>query len=101
MAKANTRRKALIQKASRFGIRASSTQKRVIAEAARIKDTTISDFVLEHSLTAAQHIIADQVQFRLPKKQWKEFGDALDAPPKTIPALRRLLTRPGLFAANR
>jgi len=37
----------------------------------------------------------------LSKKQWKEFCDALDAPPKTIPALRRLLTKPGLFDANR
>lgn len=101
MAKTNTMRKGSTQKASRFSIRASDTQKRVIAEAARINDTTISDFVLEQSLTAAQQVIADQVQFRLPKKQWKEFCNALDAPPKTIPALRRLLNKPGLFNANR
>ena len=101
MPKTNTMRKASTQKASRFSIRASATQKRVIAEAARIKDTTISDFVLEQSLTAAQHVIADQVHFKLPKKQWKEFCNALDAPPKTITALRRLLTKPGLFDAAR
>ena len=52
MAKANEIRKASTQKTSRFSIRVSASQKRVIAEAARIKDTTISDFVLEHSLTA-------------------------------------------------
>src|ERR1044071_979672 len=46
MSKANTVRKASTQKVSRFSIRASATQKKVIAEAARIKDTTISDFVL-------------------------------------------------------
>ena len=101
MAKTNTKRKGSTQKASRFSIRASATQKRVIAEAARINDTTISDFVLEQSLTAAHQVIADQVQFRLSKKQWKEFCDALDAPPKTIPALRRLLNKPGLVNANR
>jgi uncharacterized protein (DUF1778 family) len=101
MAKANSMRKASTQKASRFSIRASATQKRVIAEAARIKDTTISDFVLEQSVTAAHQVIADQVQFKLPKKQWKEFCDALDAPPKTIPALRKLVNTPGLFDANR
>src|SRR5262245_23304758 len=101
MAKTNTMRKVSTQKASHFSIRASATQKRVIAEAARIKNTTISDFVLEQSLTAAQQVIADQVQFRLPKKQWKEFCDALDAAPKTIPALRKLLNRPGLFDAAR
>ena len=101
MAKANTIRKASTQKASRFSIRASATQKKVIAEAARIKDTTISDFVLEQSLTAAHHVIADQVQFELTKKQWNAFCEALDAPPKTIPALRKLLTKPGLFDAKR
>lgn len=102
MGKTNTTRKtSTTQKASRFSIRASATQKRVIAEAARIKDTTISDFVLEQSLTAAQQVIADQVQFRLPKKQWKQFCDALDAPPKTIPALRKLLTKPGLLDVSR
>ena len=101
MVKTNAIRKGLSQKASRFSIRASATQKRIIAEAARIRETTISDFVLEQSLTAAQQVIADQVQFRLPKKQWKEFCDALDAPPKNIPALRKLLTKPGLFDANR
>ena len=97
---ANAMRKASRQKASRFSIRVSATQKRVIAEAARIKDTTISDFVLEQSLTAAQQVIADQVQFRLPRKQWKEFCDALDAPPKSISALRKLLNKPGLFDAG-
>lgn len=101
MEKGNTVQKSSPQKASRFSIRASATQKRVIAEAARIKDTTISDFVLEQSLTAAHQVIADQVQFKLPKKQWKEFCDALDAPPKKISALRRLLTKPGLFDAHR
>ena len=101
MAKVNTMRRASTQKASRFSIRASATQKRIIAEAARIKDTTISDFVLEQSLQAAQLVIADQVHFKLPKKEWKEFCDALDAPPKPIPALRKLLTKPGYFDANR
>ncbi|HEU4713872.1 MAG TPA: DUF1778 domain-containing protein [Pyrinomonadaceae bacterium] len=101
MTKANTVRKSSRQKASRLSIRASATQKGVIAEAARIKDTTISEFVLEQSLTAAQHVIADQLQFRLPKKQWKQFCDALDAPPKTTFALRKLLNKPGVFDASR
>jgi Protein of unknown function (DUF1778) len=55
MANAHTIRKASAQKASRFSIRVSANQKRVIAEAARIQDTTISDFVLEQSLTAGRN----------------------------------------------
>lgn len=86
---------------SRLSIRASAVQKRVIAQAARINEVTMSEFVLEQSLAAAQQVIADQAQFTLPRKQWKQFCAALDAPPKSIPALRRLLTRPGLFDVKR
>jgi len=101
MTKANTARKASTKKASRLSFRVSTMQRRVIAYAACINDTTISDFVREQSLTAAQQIIADQVQFRLPKKQWKEFCDALDAPPRMIPALSKLLSKPGPLEARR
>ena len=73
----------------------------VIAEGKETRQFGDNHYVLEHSLTAAQHVIADQVYFTLPKKQWKEFCEALDAPPKRIPALRRLLTKPGLFDVHR
>jgi uncharacterized protein (DUF1778 family) len=35
--------------------------------------------------------------FTLSKKQWREFCAALAKPPKSIPALHELLTKPGLF----
>jgi len=96
-----TKRQSKPAKGSRFSIRASALQKKVIAEAARIKKTTMSEFVLEESLAAAQKVIADQAQFTLPRKQWLDFCAALDRPPKSIPALRRLLTKPGIFDAQR
>jgi predicted DNA-binding antitoxin AbrB/MazE fold protein len=34
----------------------------------------------------------DQVLFVLPPDRWQAFCDALDAPPRVIPALRKLLT---------
>lgn len=43
---------------------------------------------------------ADQVQFDLPEDRWQAFCDALDAPPKDIPALRKLLTEPSVFDAT-
>lgn len=94
-------RKSSTQKGTRFSIRVSAAQKKVIAQAARIKETTMSDFVLEQSLVAAQQVLADQALFTLPKKQWNAFCAALDAPPKSITALRQLLTRPGVFDARR
>ena len=45
----------------------------------------------------AQAVLADQSQFRLPDKKWREFCKALDAPTKDIPALQKLLTEPGVF----
>jgi uncharacterized protein (DUF1778 family) len=101
MARATATKKSSAQKGTRLSIRASAAQKKVIAQAARIKETTVSDFVLEQSLTAAQQVLADQAQFILPKKQWEAFCAALDANPRSIPALRRLLTRPGVFDARR
>jgi uncharacterized protein (DUF1778 family) len=88
------------QKSARFSIRVSARQKEVIAAAAQLNQTTISEFVLEQAYQAARQIVADQTQFVLPKKQWKAFCAALDAPPKSIPALRKLLTEPSVFDAK-
>ena len=44
----------------------------------------------------AEHA-ADQVRFVLPPDRWQAFCDALDAPPKEIPALRKLFTEASLF----
>ncbi len=102
MARVMTKRKSPApQKGARFSIRASALQKKVIAQAAQIKETTMSEFVLEQAFLAAQQVIADQAHFVLPKKQWKSFCAALDAPPRSIPALRRLLTEPGIFDASK
>jgi hypothetical protein len=43
---------------------------------------------------------ADGHDFALPPDRWQAFCDALDASPKDIPALRKLLTERGLFDGN-
>ncbi len=90
------------QKASRLNIRASARQKSKLKRAARIQQTTMSDFVLDTAVKAAEEVInqqklADQTHFVLPKAQWEAFCAALDAPPKRKPALRRLVTEPSIF----
>ncbi len=35
--------------------------------------------------------------FTLPPESWEAFCDALDAPPKDIPALRELFSKPVIF----
>jgi uncharacterized protein (DUF1778 family) len=84
-------------KQTRLNIRASRQQKEVIARAAHLLNTTVSNFILQSAYADAQAVLADQTRFRLPDRQWKRFTEALDQPPKDIPALRKLLTEPGAF----
>jgi uncharacterized protein (DUF1778 family) len=95
-------RKETPAKESRLNIRASARQKSVLKKAARIQQTTMSDFILQNAVKAAQEVIAkkelpDQTHFVLQKKEWDAFCAALDRPPKAIPALRKLLTEPSIL----
>ena len=52
------------------------------------------------TLTIDPDDVADRVSFTLPADDWQAFCAALDAPPRDLPALRRLLTDPGAFDAG-
>ncbi|MGK7872842.1 MAG: DUF1778 domain-containing protein [Xenococcaceae cyanobacterium] len=87
----------LFQKDKRLQLRLSTHQKDVLSRAAKLKQTTISNFILEASYEAAQKVLVEQSLFSLSDEEWEAFCDALDAPPKDIPALRKLLTEPSVF----
>jgi uncharacterized protein (DUF1778 family) len=84
-------------KDSKVQLRMRPLQKAVIARAAELRQTTLTNFMVEHAFEAAQNILADQVHFYLSPGKWDEFCAALDAPPKDLPRLRRLLTEPSVF----
>ncbi len=84
-------------KAARLNIRVSEHEKEVLARAAEATSTTLSQFVLQKAYAEAQSLLAEQTRFRLPQKQWRKFCAALDAPPKDIVELRKLLSEPGVF----
>ena len=44
-----------------------------------------------------QGLAAAQIRFVLSPDRWQAFCDALDAPPRDIPALRKLLTNPSIL----
>lgn len=48
----------------------------------------------------ADAIVGDQVHFVLSSDRWQAFCEALDAAPKEIPALKKLLTEASLFDDN-
>ena len=87
-------------KASKVQLRLRPAQKKMISQAAQIKQTTLTSFMVEHALTAAQQVLADQVHFELSPERWDAFCAALDVPPKEIPALRKLLTEKSVFDGN-
>ena len=84
-------------KETKVQLRMRPLQKDVITRAAELKQTTITNFMVEQAFSAAQQILADQTHFYLSPDKWDEFCVALDAPPKDLPALRRLLTEPSVF----
>jgi uncharacterized protein (DUF1778 family) len=85
------------QKETRLTIRASESEKAILAQAARARHMNTSKFVLRASLDAAQAILVDQTVFPLPPEQWDAFCQQLDAPPKVLPALRRLFSESDPF----
>jgi uncharacterized protein (DUF1778 family) len=79
-------------RATRFSIRATPKQKDLIARAASRSNKTISEFVLENAIEAAEAIEADNADFVISSEKYKQFLAALDETPKPIPALRKLFT---------
>lgn len=85
-------RSSAAQKESRLSIRASDQEKTILREAAQARRMNTSQFVLQASLEAAHAILVDQTAFQLPPEQWEAFCQRLDAPAKTVPALRQLFS---------
>jgi uncharacterized protein (DUF1778 family) len=85
------------QKEQRLSIRATESEKEILAQAAKMQHTNISQFVLQTSLTAASAILVDQTEFRLSPDQWEEFCQRLDEKPKVISALQELFSEPERF----
>jgi uncharacterized protein (DUF1778 family) len=84
-------------KETRLSIRATEPEKAILAQAARARRTNVSQFVLQASLDAANAILVDQTEFRLPPDQWEAFCQRLDEPPKVIPVLRQLFSEQEQF----
>lgn len=85
------------RKDHRFDLRASADQKRAIEQAALLKQTSATNFILDTAYEAAQRLIREQSNIVLSTADWKAFCDALDNPPEPSPALKKLMTRKSRF----
>jgi uncharacterized protein (DUF1778 family) len=95
--KSSSHKKTSSNKETRLNIRANFHQKEVISQAAKIRNTTISNFVIEKAYEVAQSVVAEKTVFTLPTQQWQEFCQALDKKPKNNHSLRELLSKPDVF----
>jgi len=87
------------QKGEQLNIRASAAQKARLAEAARLQNMNVSQFVLSRSLDAAEEVIADQLIIRVSKEEYDWLLAKLEEPPQDLPELRELFSKPSVFEA--
>ena len=81
----------------KLDLRLTEDAKRTIQAAATAAHRSVSDFVLECALTRAGEALADRRFFSLNPEKWKAFMALLDAPPRPLQRLARLLREPGFF----
>ena len=86
-----------LSKTERIDVRASATVKQLLQEAAHACHKNVSEFLLDAGITAANQALADRRHFILNDEQWEAFVQALDAPPQTLPRLKKLMTEPGIL----
>ena len=87
-------------RSEKLDLRLTVEAKRILATAAAAERRSLSDFVLESALRRAQEALADRRSFHLDAEQWKAFMAALDAPPRDLPRLKRLLSEPSIFSGR-
>ncbi|MFZ5536336.1 MAG: DUF1778 domain-containing protein [Pseudomonadota bacterium] len=84
-------------KSERIDVRASIDVKHLLQEAARACHKSVSEFLLDAGVMAANQALADRRHFALNEAQWQAFEEALDRPVQAKPRLKRLLTEPGVL----
>lgn len=84
----------------RLNLRIAPAVKVMIRKAAKLRQNSLTEFIVRSSQDAAEAVLAEQTRFVLPKAQWLAFNAALDAPAREIPELRRLLAKPSVFEAR-
>ncbi len=86
-----------MEKSERIALRATVRERELLYQASRVRESTLSEFVLGAATVEAQQVLADRTRFELPPEDWDRFVELLDRPPVDKPRLRRLLTEPSVL----
>jgi uncharacterized protein (DUF1778 family) len=85
------------RRAEKIDIRLTAEAKETLRSAAAAQGRTVSDFVLDSALQRAAETLPDRTRFELGARQWAEFQALLDASPRDLPRLAKLLKKPSVF----
>ncbi len=88
---------AATKRTERIDLRVNPKAKEALQAAAALRHKTVSEFILDCALSAADEELSFRQQFTLDTEQWEAFKTALDAPTKSTPRLKQLLQEPGIF----
>lgn len=80
-----------MMRSSRLAVRMTPEQRSTIDKAATLKGTTITQWALDHLMSAARKDIEEETTIRLSARAFDEFKEALDRPMPQ--ALRDLLNK--------
>ncbi len=82
-------------------LRTPPKTKSLISLAAELSGATnLTDYILRAAVEKARFDLGNQQTFALKMGPWAEFAKRLDAPAKSRPNLRKLLTKPDVFARS-
>lgn len=85
-------------KSERIDVRASASVKQLLQEAALASHKSVSEFLLDAGITAANQTLADRRRFELDDAQWQQFQELLDRPVSAPDSrMKALLTEPGVL----
>jgi uncharacterized protein (DUF1778 family) len=85
----------------KLDLRLTPQAKRVLQSAATAARRSVSEFVLESALARAEETLPDRQRFGLDSERWAAFLKVLDAPPRPLPRLKKLLQTPSVFERSR
>jgi uncharacterized protein (DUF1778 family) len=84
-------------RSEKLDLRLSPEDKRKLAAAAAAEHRSVSDFVLRSALERANEALPNRQFFGLDSERWTAFVEALDAPPRELPRIRRLFREPSVI----
>ena len=88
-------------KTERFELRATADEMARIRAAVKLgSERSVTEFLLDSALVAAEMRLMDRTQFVLSSKEYNDFLRVLDRPVQEKPRLKRLLTEPSALESE-